>query len=64
VKRAVFEKFMERFGEARRRRRELAAEADYVESVLGRGAARAREVTLPLLRRVREAAGIPPYILR
>ncbi|PYV14169.1 MAG: tryptophan--tRNA ligase [Acidobacteria bacterium] len=59
VKRAVFEKFMERFGAARRRRRELAAQPDYVESVLGRGAVRAREVTLPLLRRVREAAGIP-----
>jgi tryptophanyl-tRNA synthetase len=59
VKKAIFEKFMERFGAARRRREELAAQPDFVETVLRQGAEKARSVGVPLVRRVREAAGIP-----
>ena len=59
VKKAILERFMERFGPARKRRLELEAEPGYVEEVLLRGAERAREVTRPLVREVREAVGIP-----
>jgi tryptophanyl-tRNA synthetase len=59
VKKAVLERFMERFEPARRRRRELESEPAYVESVLCRGAERARAVTAPLVREVRAAVGIP-----
>ena len=62
VKKAILEAFMQRFADARRRRRDLESQPDYVEAVLRRGAERAREVTLPLVRRVREAAGIPPRV--
>ncbi|MBI3464257.1 MAG: tryptophan--tRNA ligase [Planctomycetes bacterium] len=59
VKKAILEKFMERFGEARRRRQELTKRPDYVEEVLRQGAERARQVGRPLVRQVRDAAGIP-----
>jgi tryptophanyl-tRNA synthetase len=59
VKKAIFEKFMEQFGPARRRREELAGQPDYVEAVLERGAARARIVAVPLVRQIRDAVGIP-----
>jgi tryptophanyl-tRNA synthetase len=59
VKQAILEAFMGCFEGARRRRRELESQPDYVEAVLRRGAERAREVTAPLVKRVREAAGIP-----
>ena len=59
VKKAIFDKFMERFGAARRRREELAKQPDFVESVLRRGAEKARTVGVPLVRQVRNAAGIP-----
>ena len=59
VKKAIYEKFMERFGAARRRRIELDKQPEYVESVLLRGAGKAREVGIPLLKQVRDAAGIP-----
>jgi tryptophanyl-tRNA synthetase len=59
VKQAIFDKFLERFGPARRRRRELEKEPDYVEHVLVQGAELARAAGRPLLRSVREAVGIP-----
>jgi tryptophanyl-tRNA synthetase len=59
VKKAIFEKFMDRFGAARRRRQELETQPDYVETVLRRGVEQARSVGSPLVRRVREAVGIP-----
>ena len=59
VKKAIFEKFMDRFGAARKRRAELEKQSDYVESVLLQGAEKAREVGVPLVKQVRDAAGIP-----
>ncbi len=59
AKGAVFERFMEKFGEARRRRQELARSPDLVEEVLLRGVEKARAKALPLMRRVRDAVGIP-----
>jgi tryptophanyl-tRNA synthetase len=59
VKKAIFESFMEKFGAARRRRQELDQQPDYIEEVLRRGAEKARQVGLPLLRQVRDAVGIP-----
>jgi len=59
VKKAIYEKFMDRFGAARRRRIELDKQPEYVESVMLRGAEKAREVGVPLVKQVRDAAGIP-----
>jgi tryptophanyl-tRNA synthetase len=59
VKKAIYEKFMDRFAAARRRRMELENQPEYVESVLLRGAEKAREVGVPLVKQVRDAAGIP-----
>ena len=50
VKQAIFDHYMERFGAARARRRELAGRPEYVEEVLRRGAEQARLVTRPLVR--------------
>jgi tryptophanyl-tRNA synthetase len=58
VKQAIFDRFMERFGPARERRKQLDKEKGYVSEVLKRGAGQAREVAQPLLRRVRNAVGI------
>jgi tryptophanyl-tRNA synthetase len=59
VKREIWNRFMEFFGPARRRRAELEQNRDYVEGVLRKGAERARQVALPLMQQVREAVGIP-----
>ncbi|MCJ7472526.1 MAG: hypothetical protein MUP02_06950 [Actinobacteria bacterium] len=59
VKQAIFDRFMEIFGPARARRRELDSQPDYVEEVMRRGAEKARAVTRPLVREVRDAVGIP-----
>ncbi len=59
VKKAIFELFMQRFGPARKRRKQLEHQPEYLEEVLKRGVEQARKVALPLLRQVREAVGIP-----
>ncbi len=59
VKQAILDAFMQCFGSARARRRELEREPELVETVLRRGAEQARMLTRPLLREVREAVGIP-----
>ncbi len=59
VKQAIFDRFMERFGPARQRRRELEGQPEYVEEVMRRGAETAGAVTRPLVRQVRDAVGIP-----
>jgi len=59
VKQAIYDNFMERFGAARRRRKELEEQPEYVEQVLMRGAEQARTAGHPLLKAVREAVGIP-----
>ena len=59
VKQAILDRFMERFGPARARRKALEKDPGYVESVLMRGVSQAREAALPLMRQVRDAVGIP-----
>jgi tryptophanyl-tRNA synthetase len=59
VKKAIFEKFMERFGPARRRREELEKQPDFVEQALRRGVEKARGVGVALVSQVRDAVGIP-----
>ena len=61
VKQAIFDRFMEKFGSARARREELARQPEYVDKILRRGAEKAREVSLPLVRQVRDAMGIRNY---
>ena len=58
VKTAILDLFLKQFGPARARRRELEREPEFVDQVLRKGAERARQVALPLLREVREAVGI------
>jgi tryptophanyl-tRNA synthetase len=58
VKQAIFEKFMERFGPARRRRQELEKQPDCIVRALQQGVERARAIGAPLLREVRESTGI------
>jgi tryptophanyl-tRNA synthetase len=61
VKQAIFDHYMQRFGAARARRRELASRPEYVEEVLRRGAEQAHLVTGPLVREVRAAVGVPNF---
>jgi len=63
VKQAIFEKFMERFGPARRRRAELEKQRDVVAAALRRGVEQARAVGRPLVQRVRDAVGAPKMSL-
>lgn len=58
LKKALFEHYWAYFTIARARRAELAANPDYVESVLREGAARAREVASVVLKRARKASGL------
>ena len=58
LKKALFEFYWNYFAEARRKRAELEGNLDYVESVLGEGAARAHQVADKVLKRARKAAGL------
>jgi tryptophanyl-tRNA synthetase len=58
VKKAIFDKYMERLGPARARRKDLEKQPEFVDEVLTRGAQKAREAAIPLLQRVREAVGV------
>jgi tryptophanyl-tRNA synthetase len=58
LKKSLFEHYWNYFADARRKRAELAANADYVESVLRDGAARARNVATQVLHRARKASGL------
>lgn len=57
VKKALVPMVLEYFADARRRKRELLADPDYVEDVLQAGGAKAREAACEVLGRCREAAG-------
>jgi len=59
VKQAIFDLFMERFEPMRARRKQLESQPEYVDQILKLGVEQARKTALPLLRRVREAVGIP-----
>src|SRR4051812_39590396 len=58
LKKALFEHYWNYFAEARKRRAELAANLDQVETVLREGAARARAVASGVLKRARKASGL------
>jgi tryptophanyl-tRNA synthetase len=58
LKKALFEHYWNYFAAARARRAELAANLDHVNKVLADGAARARGVAQPVLKRARLASGL------
>ena len=58
AKKALFEAFEAYFAPLRKRREELAANSDYVEQVLQKGAARARREISKTLSAAREATGL------
>jgi tryptophanyl-tRNA synthetase len=58
LKKKMFEAYWEYFAAARTKRAELAANLDYVNSVLREGAARAHAVAQPVLKRARKASGL------
>jgi tryptophanyl-tRNA synthetase len=59
VKQAIFDLYMKQFESMRARREQLDRQPEYVDEVLKRGVEQARKVALPLLRKVRDAVGIP-----
>ena len=58
LKKALFEHYWTGFAAARARRAELAANLDYVESVLKDGAERARAIASGVVGRARQASGL------
>ena len=58
LKKALFEHYWNFFASARAKRAELAANPDYVTSVLRDGADRARKIASVVLKRARRAAGL------
>ncbi len=58
LKKELFEHYWSFFASARARRAELAANPDYIETVLREGAARARSVASAVLKRARKASGL------
>jgi tryptophanyl-tRNA synthetase len=58
LKKALFEHYWNYFAAARAKRTELAANPDYVKSVLRDGAERARKVASVVLKRARKAGGL------
>ncbi len=59
VKQAIYDRFMERFGPARERRRQLEERPEYVNEILKRGVEQARKIAQPMLHEVRKAVGMP-----
>ena len=60
AKKQLFELVNAELSPARERYQQLMDNPAYVEEVLRRGAERAREYSVPLMQRVREAVGISP----
>lgn len=58
LKKALFENYWNYFAEARKKRAELAANLDYVNSVLAEGATKARTIAQKVLKRARKASGL------
>ncbi len=58
LKKSLFEHYWECFREQRQKRSELAANLDYVDSILAEGADKARAVARPVLKRARVACGL------
>lgn len=60
LKNRVFERILDHFKDARKKRKKLQQKPDYVEDVLRNGAKEAREIASQTLARVRESAGMQP----
>jgi tryptophanyl-tRNA synthetase len=60
AKKQLFELINDELAPARERYEALLADPGYIESELRRGAERAREYSVPLMQKVREAVGIAP----
>jgi tryptophanyl-tRNA synthetase len=58
LKKALFEHYWTYFADARKKRAELAANLDHVETILRDGAERAKKVADGVLRRARKASGL------
>jgi len=58
LKKGLFESYWNHFAEARKKRSELAANLDYVNSVLTAGATKARTLAQTVLKRARRASGL------
>lgn len=58
LKKALFEHYWNYFADARKKRAELEANLDFVESVLRDGADRAKKVATSVLHRARKASGL------
>src|SRR6185369_4967915 len=58
LKQALFENYWNYFGEARKKRAELAANPEYVNRVLGDGALKARTLAQKVLQRARKNCGL------
>jgi tryptophanyl-tRNA synthetase len=58
LKKALFEHYWNYFAGARAKRAELAANLDYVQGVLRKGAERARSVATQVLKRAKKASGL------
>lgn len=56
-KKRLAELFFERFGEARQKRQQLAADLPYVQQVLREGAEKARALAKPIMKKVCDAVG-------
>lgn len=60
MKQMLFEYLNARLSEPRQRYQELLEQPDHIEQILKRGAARAREYSVPFLQQLRRAVGIRP----
>jgi tryptophanyl-tRNA synthetase len=60
MKQLLFEYLNARLAEPRARYHELIQAPDHIEQILKRGAARAREYSVPFLQELRRAVGIRP----
>lgn len=58
VKKELFSKIMDYFSPYRKKREELIANKDYIESILKKGADKANSVALTIMEKVREKTGI------
>jgi tryptophanyl-tRNA synthetase len=58
AKQALFEKYLDTFGDMRERQRELLDKPEWVEDILQAGAEKARQEARKTLERVREAVGL------
>ena len=60
MKQILFERLNAELSEPRQRYYELLKQPDYIEQILKKGAARAREHSAPFLQELRRAVGIQP----